>query len=155
MLRRAIPWILLTGLAVCPSCRRAEPARVRIGEREWRVELAVDEATRTRGLGGRDELAAGTGMLFVFPDERMRSFHMLDCRIPLEIAFISAGLTVVETRLMAVEDDPANPVNDYSSYRPGRFALEVPAGELTRAGVKRGDKVVLLGAAGNAAKAAR
>ena len=133
----------------------AGPAALRIGEAVWKVELATDPDTRRRGLGGRSELADGAGMLFAFPREEILQFHMLDCLIPLDVAFISSDLEVVWTRTMRVEDDPSDPQAHYSSKFAARYALEVPAGVLARRGGKRGDRVELLGAARNAAKAAR
>jgi len=156
--RRARPaWIAILLAASClPSCRRRqEEPRVRIAGGLWRVELAVDQSVREKGLAGRDEVADGTGMLFVFGREEVHSFHMLNCRVPLDVAFISARLHVVEIRTMPVEADPSNPKNHYSSRRPARYALEVAAGALARAGVQIGDRVELLGRAKHATKEAR
>lgn len=134
---------------------RALPPQVRIGQHTWNVEIADDETTRRRGMGGRKEVPTGTGMLFVFPREEPVKFHMLDCYIPLDVAFIDAGGTIVEIRTMYVEADPADPKTDYPSRAPVTYALEVAAGTFARLGIKRGDAVELLGAARDAAKAAR
>jgi len=157
-------WVLLVAFpaaAAVAGCNgkdadpAAGPARVRIAGNVWRVELATDPDTRRRGLGGRAELADDAGMLFAFPREEVLTFYMLDCLVPLDVAFISSDLEVVWIRTMPVEPDPANPVALYSSKFAARYALEAPAGVFTRRGVKRGDRVELLGAARNAAKAAR
>jgi len=156
--RRTHPaWIALLLAAAClPSCRRPqEEPRVRIAGGMWRVELALDQSTREKGLADRDEVADGTGMLFVFGREEVHSFHMLNCRVPLDVAFISARLHVVEIRTMPVEADPADPKVIYSSRRPARYALEVAAGALARSGVQIGDRVELLGHARHATKEAR
>jgi len=149
--------LVAAALVLAPAGCRSRPgdARVRIGRAEWKVEIAADEASRRRGLGGRRQVPAGTGMLFIFPREAPRRFHMLDCHVPLDVAFISARGVIVDVRTMAVEPDPAHPATVYSSRRPARYALEVPAGELAAAGVKVGDLVELLGSARDAAKAAR
>jgi uncharacterized membrane protein (UPF0127 family) len=94
-------------------------------------------------------------MLFAFPSEQVTRFHMLACKIPLDVAFIGADLTIVEIRTMRVEPDPANPQVLYSSRFPALYALEVPGGTFERLGIKPGMKVRLLGRAGNAAKDAR
>ncbi|KPK84684.1 MAG: hypothetical protein AMJ81_05025, partial [Phycisphaerae bacterium SM23_33] len=107
------------------------------------------------GLSGRDQVPEGTGMLFVLPREEVVAFHMLNCRVPLDVAFISRDGRIVEIRTMAVEPDPANPKCLYSSRFPARYALEAAGGALARAGVKVGDTVELLGAAKDAAKAAQ
>ena len=153
------PRILLTAillLALSPSCRRASPPpRVRIAGHVWRVELALDEPTRHKGLADRDEIPQGTGMLFVFPRQEPLEFHMLDCRVPIDVAYISAELQVVDIQTMLVEPDPRNPQVRYPSRHPARFALEVAGGALRRAGVKVGATVELLGPAADAAKDAR
>jgi uncharacterized membrane protein (UPF0127 family) len=154
-MRLEIAMAAMMGTAMLAGgCRLAEKAKVRIEAGEWRVELARTEEARRRGLGGREQVPPGTGMLFVFPRERQRSFHMLDCRVPLDLAFISAGGTVVGLHTMDVEPDPARPRNHYNTdpRHDARFALEVPAGELERAGVRVGSKAVFLGAARDAAK---
>jgi uncharacterized membrane protein (UPF0127 family) len=150
--------ILTLAAAVCGGCGNDDsegPPAVRIGGAVWKVELATDQASRQRGLSGRTQLARGTGMLFAFPREEEVQFHMLNCHVPLDVAFISSRLTVVEIRRMPVEDDPADPKAFYPSRRPVRYALEVGGGELKRLGVGVGDRVELLGAARNAAKDAR
>jgi len=150
--------VLVLGAGLSSSCRRGAsggPARVRIGQNVWRVELATDLQTRTKGMSDRDEVPEGTGMLFVFSREEVVGFHMLDCRTPLDVAFISARRRILEIRTMTVEPDPANPKARYSSRYPVRYALEVAGGALGRAGVKIGDSVELLGAAKDAIKEAR
>jgi uncharacterized protein len=149
LLFQAAGW--LTG---CEDRPRQPPA-VRIGSAVWKVELAMKDSTRQRGMGGRTQAPEGTGMLFVFPDEQERTFHMLDCHIPLDIVFVSSDLRVVEIRTMAVESDPAHPQYLYPSRAPAQYALELAEGGLARAGVKPGDRVELLGSAATAAKEAR
>jgi len=155
--RTAALLAMAAALTCCPSCKRpSAPAKVRIGQGEWRVELAVTGAQRRRGLGGREAVPEGTGMLFVLDREADDvPFHMKECLVPLDVAFISARLVVVDIRTMSVEPDPSDPKILYLSEHPYRYALEVAAGELKRAGVKIGDRVALLGAARDAAKAAR
>lgn len=156
MRRTRILLTVILLLALSPCCRRcgARP-RVRIGGHVWQVELALDEPTRRKGLAGRDDIPQGTGMLFVFPRQEPLQFHMLGCRVPIDVAFISAELQVVDIHTMLVEPDPQNPQVTYPSRHAARFALEVAGGALRRAGVKVGDRVELLGPAADAAKDAR
>ncbi len=139
-------WIVLSPLMLFSSCNcsgQGDRPQVRIGEHVWQVELAADEQNRRRGLADRLEVPEGTGMLFVFPRERVLTFHMLNCRTGIDVAFISSDGTIVNIHTMPVEDDPGNPKCTYSSKYPARYALEVAAGALARAGVKVGDKVEL------------
>ncbi len=155
--RTALTILALLPLAPtgCDGQRDAGPPAVRIGRGTWQVELATDPDARYRGLSGRKQVPAGTGMLFVFPDERVRYFEMRHCHVPLDIAFLSARLTVLKTQTMPVEPDPSHPQRSYSSKWPAQYVLEVPAGELEGHGVAAGDPAELLGNARNAVKEAR
>ena len=153
---RALTVLSAALLAVAASgCRRNEPAAVKIRDHTWTVELATDPEARQRGLSGRTDLPAGTGMLFVFPRQATRTFYMRQTLVPLDIAFISSGEVVMDVRTMPVEADPSDPKAYYTGRHPAQYVLEVPAGELRAGGVRPGDRVELLGAASDAAKAAR
>ena len=130
--------VLLAGMSGCR--KKPAPATVTIQGRTWTVELAVTEAQRYRGLSYREHLPADAGMLFVFSEPEILTFCMRDCVIPLDIAFISSNLRVVNVATMRVEPDGAGRV-PYPSDEPAQFVLEVPAGSLRGAGVKRGDRV--------------
>ncbi len=130
-------------LSSCNCSGKSDRPDVRIGGHTWRVELADNEQSRRQGLAGRDEVPDRTGMLFIFDREEVLTFHMLGCLTSLDVAFISQAGRIVCIHTMAVEDNPQNPTCTYSSRYPARFALEVAAGALARAGVKVGDKVEL------------
>lgn len=102
-------------------------------ELDFAVELAADPPSRQRGLMEREELAEGTGMLFLFPDDSEGGFWMRNTLIPLDIAYIAADGQVVEvlTMVPCTED----PCEVYTPSSPYRYALEVNAGELTESGV--------------------
>ena len=109
------------------------------------VEIANTPAEYYRGLSGRKSLSSGTGMLFIFSDEHIRTFWMKDCYVPLDIAFISANWEIVSIETMAVWPEPKDPnQKQYSSDKPCKYALEVPAGELKNAGIKVGDKITAI-----------
>ncbi len=118
----------------------AQPHVVTIGQASWEVELATTPQQRYQGLSGRVKVAEGTGMLFVFPEAAMMEFCMRGCEVPLDIAFIGPDRKVVHVTTMQVEADRSGSVF-YSSQKPAQWVLEVPAGELTRAGVQPGDAV--------------
>jgi uncharacterized membrane protein (UPF0127 family) len=66
----------------------------------------------------------------VFEKDEVLSFWMKNTTIPLSIAFISA-----EGRLLEIRDmEPLN-LNSIRSSRSVRYALEVPQGWFTRAGI--------------------
>lgn len=123
---------------------QAQRPGVEINGHVWRVEVALTRLARYRGLSFRQHLDSDAGMLFVYPEPDVMDFVMRDCKIPLDIAFISAEMRVVRTHTMAVEPDRAGRVG-YSSDVPVQYALEVPSGALSRAKVKVGQKVTFLG----------
>lgn len=98
------------------------------------VEVARTADERAQGLKFRDELAPGTGMIFVFPDEATRSFWMQDTYIPLDIAYMDASFRIIDIQQM----EPL--VTDtYPSAAPAMYALEVPLGWFAEHGVQVGD----------------
>lgn len=146
MLKNLTLWIAFFPLLLLSSCNcsgESSRPQVRIGEHVWRVEIADDEQTLRQGLADRDEIPEGTGMLFVFPREEVRTFHMLNCRASIDIAFISSDGIIVKIYTMAVEKDPKKATVRYPSVHPAQYALEVAAGTFKQLDIKPGDKVVL------------
>lgn len=108
---------------------------------EIEVEIADDDLERSNGLMYREELADGSGMLFVFPEEAPLNFWMKNTYIPLDILFFNKNRVVISV----VENmEPCKIMNCplYSSKFPAQFALEVPAGFVKKHGVKIGDVMV-------------
>jgi uncharacterized membrane protein (UPF0127 family) len=109
-----------------------DPVRVRI---EW----AITPSQLSRGLMWRDQLDADAGMLFVFGDNRPRSFWMKNTPISLDIVFIDpAGIVVA----IAENTEPYS-LASIPSGRPAKFVLEVNAGFTRRNGIVVGTRAVL------------
>ena len=89
-----------------------------------------------RGLRFRPTLPPDSGMLFLFPDSRYRTFVMTDTVIPLSIAFIESDGTIVQ-----IEDMKPLSLSRTYSLRRVPCALEVPQGWFRRHGIKEGDRV--------------
>lgn len=106
------------------------------------VEIADDPFERADGLMYRESLAADAGMLFVFGDERVRSFWMKNTLIPLDMLFVAADLTIVDIVEGALPCE-ADPCPLYTSSAPARYGLEVNAGFVRDHGIRVGDAVVL------------
>jgi uncharacterized membrane protein (UPF0127 family) len=94
------------------------------GQPEVSVELAQEPAARQRGLMYRTELAPDAGMLFSWPDERIRSFWMSNTCIPLDMLFIATDGTIVGI----LEQVPVLNESSRSIPCPARHVLEVNAG---------------------------
>jgi uncharacterized membrane protein (UPF0127 family) len=103
------------------------------------VYVAAEPAQRQRGLMDRDELPAGTGMVFRFPADSSGAFYMYRTRIPLSIAFYDAEGTVVD--VLDMEPCPAEDPAACPRYRPDapyRGALEVNRGFFADVGLTEG-----------------
>ena len=115
-------------------------ALVRVGDVAVQAEIAADEASRQRGLSGRDRLAADAGMLFLLPDDSP-AFWMKDMRFPIDIVWMRDGRVVDVTSDVPPPPGPDAPLPTYSPRRPANRALEVNAGWAERHGVERGDPI--------------
>ena len=134
----------LAALAIAAAPALADTAQslpsveIRVGEASLQVEIADDGEERYIGLGFRDRMDEGAGMLFVYPAERPLTFTMRDTRIPLSIAFVSKDLVINE-----IHDMPVGPNQLFPSERPAKYALETNLGWFERNGVEPGDRLAL------------
>ena len=104
------------------------------------VELAKTDVQQSQGLMYRKKIKDGEGMLFIFEWDRILSFWMKNTLVPLSIAYIAS-----DGRIFEIYDlEPGN-LNVVTSSRSGRYALEVPRGWFSRAGIGPGDKIDLSG----------
>jgi uncharacterized membrane protein (UPF0127 family) len=101
-----------------------------------KAEIARTDEDRSQGLMFRENLADGEGMLFVYERDQVLSFWMKNTLIPLSIAFIAADGRIIDIRDMYPHDE-----SSVVSSRSVRYALEVPQGWFSRAGVLYGDIV--------------
>ena len=89
------------------------------------------------GLSGRRSLA-GRGMLFAFPEGTTVGFWMKDAHLDLDIAFVDAGMHVVDVRMMRADTlETHHPAGSYVA------AIEAPVGWYAANGVKVGAHVTL------------
>jgi uncharacterized membrane protein (UPF0127 family) len=100
------------------------------------VELAATAKEREIGLMDRDPLGDGRGMLFVYAEEKPRSYWMKNTRIPLSIAYADRTGTIVKILDMKPHD-----TTHYQSLYPAMYALEVDQGWFSANGVEAGDKI--------------
>ena len=124
-------WLLLVSMALA-----GEAVPLILGGTQVSVEVADTPQERAIGLMGRVSLAPDAGMLFVYPDEAVRSFWMKNTPLPLSIAYISkAGQIVHLAEMKPLSEDPV------TSVHPTMYALEMEAGWFTAHGVKVGQTI--------------
>ena len=109
------------------------------GAVQVQVELALTPEELSRGLMWREELAGDAGMLFVFPDQAIRSFWMKNTPLALDIIYIDRNGRVVSIAQHTVPYSTA-PI---PSRKPAKYVLEVAAGFARRHGVRAGQRVEL------------
>lgn len=128
-------------LSACAGPKGNPPLRTErlfIGPAEVTAEIARTPRERELGLMFRKNLSDGSGMLFVFDSDERLSFWMKNTLVPLSIAYISSDGTIRE--ILDMEPQSLAPVPSQYSVR---YALEVPRGWFSRAGVRVGDRVTL------------
>ncbi len=118
-----------------PGLAHAAIALVIFGNDTVRAEVANTSALRSRGLMDREELPNGTGMLFVWENEGMRSFWMRNTLVALDVAFIDRDFEIVDIQQMEPET-----TNTHNGANPAMYALEVPQGWFTENGITVGDR---------------
>jgi uncharacterized protein len=105
------------------------------------VELARDDAARERGLMYRTSMAADSGMLFSWQDERVRNFWMHNTCIPLDMLYITKDGTIagILEQVPTLNDAPRG------IKCPVAHVLELNAGWARAHGVAPGMKVKIEG----------
>ena len=111
---------------------------VKIKDIDIKVELAINDAQRRKGLQNRESIPEGFGMLFCYGDNSVRSFWMRDTFMPLSIAFIEYDGTISE-----IEDMKPLSEKRITSRLAVKFVLEVPQGFFKRNAIVEGDKVTI------------
>ena len=95
--------LLLAALSLsCSPARGRESAPAETGPAvvlpsgaRYRVEIASNPESRAQGLMFRESLAAGRGMLFLFPGPSVEAFWMKNCNFPIDIVWMDAGRKVI------------------------------------------------------------
>ena len=105
---------------------------------ELSVELAITGAQHAKGLMHRDKIEAGTGMLFLYHDERERNFWMKNTLIPLDIIFIRHDGAIHHIHS---EAQPGS-LDLISSNGAVKAVLEIAGGEAEDRNINIGDRVI-------------
>ena len=132
-----VSWAMLAIAQLVP-----DNTTVRIGDDIFvEVDLAVTPLEHEKGLSGREELANGEGMLFIFGRQDVYTFWMKGMLIPIDILWIRDGVLVD----MSVDVPPPVEGGQLAMYFPREpvdAVLEVPAGFAQRHGLRLGLPVI-------------
>lgn len=124
--------LLLSLLVLAGTVQADEPLRLRLDGHELHAEYAQTVAQRERGLMGRSELAADSGMLFRFDEVRRHCLWMKDTPLRLSAAFFDEDGLLVDV----IDLEPFN-TEIRCSQRPARYALEMDQGYFETRGIGR------------------
>lgn len=120
-------------------------AGIVVGETPLNVDLAVSPQEQQLGLGYRNGLEPGTGMLFVGTEPMAKTFWMKGMRFCLDIVWIEGGQIVGAAENACPDPAGTEDVDRarFSSEEPVTHVLEVPAGWLAENGYGPGTPVDL------------
>jgi uncharacterized membrane protein (UPF0127 family) len=86
-------------------------------------------------------LAGHDGMVFKFAADTTTQFWMKDTRLALDIAFMTAGGSVLQTLTMPLCADNDDTCPRYGPPQQYRYALEAPAGSFVQWNLAPGQQV--------------
>ena len=101
------------------------------------IQIANTEFDRELGLMFRKHMNDNQGMLFIFPDSRVRSFWMRNTEIPLDMIFVNASKTILN---IAKNTTPYSDVS-YTSAGAAKYVVEVNGGFTDAHNIKPGDVI--------------
>nr|WP_285817694.1 DUF192 domain-containing protein [Echinimonas agarilytica] len=111
------------------------------------MEVAHTPTLRFDGLSRRSAIPPHTGMLFTYPDIRVRRYVMRHCWVPIDVVFLDSQGTIIALHSMPVEDPdgvvPENKLTRYSSGKPAQYALEFAQGSINMLELKQGQRITV------------
>ncbi len=105
------------------------------------VEVADTEAKRTQGLGFREALPVGKGMLFVFDKKARYGFWMKNMKIAIDIIWLNNHQVVDVLHNVQPPETPQTTLKPFYPKTDANFVLELSAGEARRLGFQTGSVV--------------
>ena len=156
---KALPTILLMLYTLLAGVGCSQPQTITDGRMDVEIagktfdcEIVADQDSRTKGLGDRTEMDPREGMLFSFPDSKIRTFVMRDCYIDIDIIFLDSAGRIVAMHHMPVEEPKREDESQYqyemrlakySSRYNAQYVIEINGGELATLKLKEGDRIEL------------
>lgn len=141
--RRGIAAALAAGALIFPTLAGADCAQDRVdlrgdwGSAAFTVEIADDDAERSRGLMFVEEMPLGAGMLFVYDTPRPASFWMKNTLIPLDMIFVRPDGVVQHVHSNAIPHDET-PIHGGAGVLA---VLEINGGLAERMGIAPGSEM--------------
>jgi len=111
-----------------------------IASHPFLLEVANTPESRSKGLGGRQNLAAGKGMLFVFDTPDMVCFWMKDMNFDIDILWFDGRKNLIH------ELTDVKPTTYPQTFCPpvnAQYVVELPAGTASAQTLKLGDTLAV------------
>lgn len=109
-------------------------------EGELQFEIVDTPEAREKGLSGRERIADGYGMLFVFPEKDTYGIWMKDMLVSIDIIWLSDDGTVLGIERSV---SPATYPTVFYPPEPVKYVLEVGAGYARERGWEIGSRISL------------
>jgi uncharacterized protein len=119
---------------------------------EFKLQMALDDNAREKGLSGVEFLPKNEGMIFIYPKPTRVSYWMYECLIDIDIIFLDCNGKVLNAEKMNMEVPrvPNEGINNYKERLPlydsdGEtcFVIELAAGSIDRLNIKRDEKIIV------------
>lgn len=140
MMRRLVLVAVL--LAACAGAddkpQRLAMKQVELGGQLLKVQVADEDAEHEKGLMFVKSMPQDEGMLFVWPQAKVRSFWMRNTFIPLDLIYLNGNRVVSVITWAKPFDETGLP----SGY-PADMVLEVNGGWTADHGIKIGDTLTV------------
>lgn len=129
----------IAGAALCGCAKPGDQPQagfdtyfpMKLSEKEFQAQLAIEPAEKARGLMFRESLPEDGGMLFAYDIPQKASFWMKNTLIDLDIGFFTADGTLTQVKRMY-----SNNLDSVSSARSDiAYCLEMKAGWFERNGI--------------------
>ncbi len=138
----------LVAFHLVPSIHAGQFGKVRLKKNiVLKVEKVVTPKDQRLGLGNREFLKRGSGMLFIYNYAGQHVFWMKRMKIPIDIVWIYRGKVVHIKKNIQPPPSIMTPDSQLTTYGSGihsDMVLEIPANYSSQIGLKNGDSFQII-----------
>jgi len=124
-----------------PNIKSKNLRKLQIGDALFKVEVAEDIVSRSKGLSGWENLPEDQGMLFVFSRPGKHAFWMKGMNFPLDFVWIRDRKVVGVTENVPPGGSPLP--RTVRPPTPVDMVLEINSGLVSEKGIERGDQITI------------
>ena len=125
-------------LAVLVVHAHAAYTNLRVGGRDYRLQIASTQAEQTKGLGDRASMPTSQGMLFAFSGSAGRCFWMKDMHFPLDIIWVKSSHQI---GAIVPDISPSTYPHSFCPDVSAQYVIELNAGQAADANLYVGQKL--------------